>query len=112
MVIYLGSLVQLCCGEGGILQTNVTGVCGECSQCVDNGGFAPTHSTCALLVYTAQVPGCSAGELCKVGPGFRELPRSKLLRSRFSGTPQDTDSVGPVFCALPTSKELRQPGAW
>ena len=43
---------------------------------------------CALPVYTAQAPGCSAGELSKAGPGFRALPRSKPLRFRFLGTPQ------------------------
>ena len=88
MVTYLGSLVQLCCGEGGTLQTNITGTCGECSQCRDHTGFAPAHSTCAFLVYIAQPPGCSAGELSKAGPGFRALSRSKLLRFRFSGIPQ------------------------
>ena len=33
-------------------------------------------------------PSCSAGELSKAGPGFHALPRSKLLRFRFLGTPQ------------------------
>ena len=88
MVIYLGSPVQLCHGEGGTLQTNITGVCGECSQCLGHTGFAPAHSMCAFPVYTAQVPGCSAGELSKEGPGLRERPRSKLLRFRFSGISQ------------------------
>ena len=88
VVTYLGSLVQLCYGEGGTLQTNITGVCGECSQCLSHTGFAPAHSMCAFPVYTAQAPGCSAGELPKVGPGFRVLPRSKMLRFWLSGTPQ------------------------
>ena len=88
MVTYLGSLVQLCCGEGGTLQTNITGVCGECSQCLGHSGFAPTHRACASPVYTAQASGCSAGELSKVGPGFCALPRSKPLRFSFSGTLQ------------------------
>ena len=83
-----GSLVQLCCGKGGTLQTNITGVCGECSQCLGHTGFAPAHGMCAFLVYTAQAPGCSAGELSKAGPGLHALPRSKLLRFRFSCTPQ------------------------
>ena len=48
----------------------------------------PAHSVCAFWVYTAQVPGCSAGELSKVGPGLHALPRSTPLRFRFSGTPQ------------------------
>ena len=76
------------CGEGGTLQTNITGVCGECSQCVGHTGFAPAHGVCAFPVYTAQAPGCSAWELSKVGPGLHALPRSKPLRFRFLGTPQ------------------------
>ena len=87
MVTYLGSLVQSC-GEGGTLQTNTTGVCGECSQYLGHSGFAPTHSVCAFPVYTAQAPGCSEGELSEVSPGLCALPRSKTLRFRFSHTPQ------------------------
>ena len=63
-------------------------VWGECSQCLGNTGFVPAQGVYAFPVYTAQAPGCSAGELSKVGPGFCVLPRSKLLRFRFSGTPQ------------------------
>ena len=88
MVIYLGSLVQLCCGEGGTLQTNITGMCGECLQCLGHTGFGPAHGVCAFPVYTAPAPGCSAGELSKASPRLRALPRSKLLRVRFLGTPQ------------------------
>ena len=88
VVTFLGSLVQSCCREGGTLQTNITGMCRECLQCLGHTGFAPTHGVCAFLVYTAQAPGCSAGELSKEGPGFHTLPRSKLLRFRFSGIPQ------------------------
>ena len=43
---------------------------------------------CAFLVYTAQAPGCSSGELSKAGPGLRALPRPEFLRFRFSGIPQ------------------------
>ena len=50
--------------------------------------FAPAHTVCAFPVDTAEAPGCSAGELSKEGPGLCALPRSKLLRFRFSGTPQ------------------------
>ena len=42
----------------------------------------------ASWVYTAQALGCSAGELSNAGPGLRALPRSKLFRFRFLGTPQ------------------------
>ena len=51
-------------------------------------GFAPAHGMCAFLVYTAQVPGCSAGVFSQVGPGLHALPRSKPLRFRFLCTPQ------------------------
>ena len=84
VVTYLGSLVQLCCGEGGTLQTNITSVCGECSQCLGHTGFAPLLAS--VLSQSTQAPGCSAGELSKAGPGLHALPRSKLFR--FSGTPQ------------------------
>ena len=63
-------------------------MCGECSQCMDHSRFAPAHGACAFPVYTAQAPGCSARELSKAGPGFCAISRSKLLRFRFSGTPQ------------------------
>ena len=86
VVTYLGSLVQLCCGEGGTLQANITGMCGECSECLGHTGFAPTHGVCAFPVYTAQAPGWSAGELSKASPGLCALPRSKPLG--FLGTPQ------------------------
>ena len=88
VVSFSGSLVQLCCREGATLQTNITGMCGKCSQCLGHTGFAPAHSVCGFPVYAAQAPGCSAGELSKVGPGLRALPRSKLLRFKFLGTPE------------------------
>ena len=69
-------------------QTNIAGVCGESPQCLGHTGFAPAHGVCAFRVYTAQAPGCSAGELSKAGPGLRALPRSTPLRFRLSGTPQ------------------------
>ena len=59
-----------------------------CSQCLDHTGFGLAHGVCAFPVYIAQAPGCSAGELSKVGPGLCVLPRSKPLRFRFLGTPQ------------------------
>ena len=62
--------------------------CVGCAVCLSHTGFAPAHGVCAFPVYTAQAPGCSAGELSKEGPGLRALPRSKPLRFRFLGTPQ------------------------
>ena len=88
MVTYLGSFVQSCCGEGGTVQTYITGMCGECSQCLGHTGFACTHSMCAFPVYTSQALGCSDGELSEVGRALCAHPRSKPLSFRFSGTPQ------------------------
>ena len=53
---------------------------------MDHTGFAPAHGVCALPVYTAQAPGCSARELSC--PGLHEFPRTKRLSFRFLGTPQ------------------------
>ena len=60
MVTFLGLLVQLCCGDGGTLQTNITGVCGECLQHFSHTGFVPAHGVCAFPVYPVQALGCSA----------------------------------------------------
>ena len=48
---FLGSLVQLCCGEGVTLKADNTGVCGECSQCLGHTGFAPL-TACVLSLST------------------------------------------------------------
>ena len=48
----------------------------------------PYSCACAFPVYTSQAVGCSSRELSEAGPGLCVLPRSKLLRFRFSGTPQ------------------------
>ena len=108
MVSCLGSLVQSCCGEGGTLQKNITGMCGECSQCLSHTRFAPAHGVCAFPVYTAQAPGCPAGS----GVDCVHLPALSHSGSGSWVVHEGTDSVGPAFCALPRSKKLRQPGAW
>ena len=101
--LFLGSLVQSHCGEGGTLQTNNTGVC---SQCLSHTGPTPAYSACALPAYTAQALGCSAGNRPRPTLGCMHLPG---LSSSGSGTRvvlRGTDSVG-LFCALPRSEELR-----
>ena len=104
VVSCLGSLVQSCCREGGALQTNVTGVCGEHSQCSGHTGFAPAHG----CVLSPSTPFRLLAALQGVGPELLALPRPKPLRFRFSGPPQrrrlgwGADWVGPAFCAFPT----------
>ena len=79
IIIFLGSLVQSRCGEGGMLQTNNTGLC---SQCLRHAGPAPAHgahrSGSRLL----------RREPSEASPGLHAPPRSKPLRLRHSGSPQ------------------------
>ena len=85
------TLFRLTCSAvlwGGRNTANITGVCQECSQCVDHTEFAPAHSGMCF-------PGlhCSGSRLPCRGtvqsrPAFRALSRSKLLRLSFSCTPQ------------------------
>ena len=110
--LFLGTLGQSCCGEGGTLPTNITGVCGECAQCFSCTGFAPTHGVCAFPVYTAKALGCSAGNCliralcCMHSPGLSHSGSGSRVFHK------GAHLVGPVFCACPRSEQLRQPGAW
>ena len=89
MVSCSGSLVQSSCGEGGALQADITGVCGEDPQCPATLGL-PRSRVCAFPVYTAQAPGCSIGSRPCVACGFS-----------FQVPHKSADSVGPAFCAFP-----------
>ena len=77
--LFLGSLVQSRCGEGGMLQTDNTGVC---LQCLSHAGPGPAHS-----------PHSSGSRLLhqepsEAGPGLHAPPRSEPRRLRHSGSPQ------------------------
>ena len=72
----------------------------------------PSSCTCAFSVYTAQAPGCSVGNYPKQALGFVHFPGLSCSDSGFWLLHQGTDSVGPAFCALHRSENLRQPGAW
>ena len=101
---FLGSLVHSCYGEGGTLQTNVTGVCGECSQCLRHTGFAPAHGMCAFPVYTVQALGCSAENCLRRALDCVHFPGLSLSGSFTWVLNKGTDLVGPVFCALPRGR--------
>ena len=77
MVSCSGSLVQPCCGEGGALQANVPGLCGEHAQCSGHAGFAPAHGcvSCPCL-------HCSGSWLLCMERALR------CVRFQFSGVPQ------------------------
>ena len=97
MVSCLGLLVQSCCGEGGALQTNITGVWGALAVfrphwvCPHSRRmcFPRLHGLGSRLLYRERAlscvyfpgPGCS-------NSGFRVLHKGP-------------DSVGPAFYAFP-----------
>ena len=99
--LFLGLLVQSCCGEAGTLQTNITGVCGECSQCLGHTGFAPAHGLCAFPVYTAQALGCSARNCLRQVLGWVHFPVLSRSGSGSQVLHKGADLIGPAFCALP-----------
>ena len=102
--LFLGSLVQSHCGEGGTLQTNNTGVC---SQCLSHTGPVPAHGTCTLPAHTAQALGCSTGNHLRPALGCMHLPGLSHSGSGTRVVLRGIDSVGPAFCALPRSEQLR-----
>ena len=104
VTFFLGSLVQSCCGEGGTLQTNNTGVC---SQCLSHTGPASVHGRCSLPAHTAQALGCSARNHPWPALGCLHLPGLSRSDSSTRVILRGADSVGPAFCALPRSKQLR-----
>ena len=87
-----------------MLQPNNTGVC---SQCLSHTGPAPTHGACALPAHTAQALGCSTGNRLRPALGCMHLPGLSRSGSGTRVVPRGTDLVGPVFCALPRSEQLR-----
>ena len=96
--LFLGSLVQLRCGEGGTLQADNTGVC---SQCLSHTGPP------LLTAHTAQALGCSAGNRRRLTLGCMHLPGLSRSGSCTQVVFRGADSVGPAFCALPRSEQLR-----
>ena len=101
---FLGSLVQSCCGEGGTLQTNNTCMC---SQGLSHTEPASAHGACALPAHTAQAVGCSAGDRLRPALGCMHLPGPSCSGSGTRVVLRGVDSVGPTFCALPRSEQLR-----
>ena len=87
LFFFSGSLVQSLCGEGGMLQTNNTGVC---LQCLSHAGHAPAHSAhrsgSMLLCW----------EPSEAGPRLHAPPRSKPLRFSVQVALRGADLVGTV----------------
>ena len=87
-----------------MLQTNNTGVR---SQCLSHTGSAPAHGTCSLPAHTARALGCSTGNNPRLALGCMHLPGPSRSGSGTRVVLRGTDSVGPAFCALPRSEQLR-----
>ena len=97
MVTYLSSLFQLCCGEGGTLQTNIIGMCGDCLQCMDHTGFAPAHNG---VHFPGQAPVALQANCPKWALHFVHFPGLTCSGSG-SGSwvlHKGTDSVGCILC--------------
>ena len=87
-----------------MLQTNNTGVC---SQCLSLTGRAPAHGACALPAHTAQALGYSTRNRPMPALGCMHLPGLSHSGSGTREVLRGADSVGPAFCALPRSEQLR-----
>ena len=96
-----------------MLQANITGLCGECSQYRDHTGFAPAHR--GMCFPNLQCSGSKL--LCwvycpKWALPFMHFPVISCSGSGSWALHKGTDSVGRVFDALPRSEQLRRPGGW
>ena len=87
-----------------MLQTNNTGVC---LQCLSHTGSAPVHGACGLPAHTAQALGCSAGNHLWLALGCLHLAGPSRSGSGTWVVLRGADLVGPAFCALPRSEQLR-----
>ena len=111
MITYLDSLFHLCCGEGGILQTNITGRVWEVLIVYGPHWICPSSRQCAL-------PGSALlrlqGVLLRHCPewALRFVHFPRLSRSGSQVLCKGTDSVAHVVCALARSEQLRRAGVW
>ena len=88
------------------------GMCGECLQCLGHTGLSPL-TACVLswsTLFRLQV--ALQGNCLKWALGCVHFPGLNCSGSGSRVLHKGADSVGPAFCALPKSKQLRRPGAW
>ena len=87
-----------------MLQTDNTGVR---LQCLRHTGSAPAHGTCSLPAHIAQALGCSTRNHPWLALDFLQLPGLSRSGSGTQVVLRGADLVGPAFCALPRSEQLR-----
>ena len=80
---------------------------GVCLQCLSHTGSAPAHGACSLTAHTAQALGCSTRNHPWPALGCLHLPGPSHSGSGTRVVLRGADSVGPAFCALPRSEQLR-----
>ena len=94
----------MCCGERGILQTNTTGMYGECSQCMDHTGFASTHgSMCFPSLHCSGYMLLCRGNCPKRALHFVHFPDLSCSGSSSWVLHKDTDWLGVRFVLSPGS---------
>ena len=111
-VTYLASLIQLYCEEGATLQTNITGMCGQCLQCMNHTGLAQLLGSVLSWSTQLRLQVALQGNCPKQALGFMHFPGLRCSDPGSRVLHKSTDSVGPAFCALPSSELLRRPCAW
>ena len=84
----------------GTLQTNIAGMCGECSQCMDHTGFAPAHSGLCFLDLNCSDSRCSARHCPQRALHFVHFPGLSCLGSGSWVLHKGTDS-GVHFVSFP-----------
>ena len=113
MVTYLGSLVQLCCvvwREGHCKQISLP--CRECSWYMAHTGFAAAR-WCVLSRSTLlRLQGALQEHHPERALHFMHFPGLSHSGSDSQVLHKGTDSVGPVFCALPRAEQLWRLGTW
>ena len=114
MVTYLGSVVQLSCGEGGTLQTNNAGVYfGNFPAVYGTHCVFPSSWWCVLSASTLLRFQVAPQRYCPMWAlHFLQFPGLSCSGSGFQVHCKVTDSDACVFSALARSQQFWLPGAW
>ena len=83
-----------------------------CARSVSATLGLPSLTVYTLAAHTAQDLGCSAGNRLRPALGCMHLPGLSRSGSGTQVVLRGPESVGPAFCALPRSEQLRWPDVW
>ena len=93
---YLGSLAQLCFGEGGTLQTNPTGMCLTVLTADEPHKGCHSRVSCPSQVQATQSPGCATKAQSQVDHASPQGSLSQavtlLADMNCAGSQEDVDS--------------------